>query len=203
MIRNVVFDIGKVLIRFDWEHYMETLFDDETTREKVTAAMWHNPDWNELDRGVLPFSEVVELLITKEPDYADAIRLAAERLGEAPDRQPYAIEWIDRLREMGFSVYYLSNYFEYLMDAAPHVLDFVPHTNGGIFSCHEKITKPDPEIYRRLFRKYNLKPEECLFIDDLQKNIDAAKALGMSGIRFDGYEASYPEIMAFLEQNKP
>lgn len=202
MIRNVVFDIGKVLIRFDWEHYMETLFTDETTREKVTEAMWHNPDWNELDRGVLSYSEVEALFIAKAPGYADEIRLALKRLGEAPDRQPYAIRWIDSLREMGFSVYYLSNYFEYLMQEAPQVLDFVPHTNGGIFSCHEKITKPDPEIYRRLFRKYDLIPEECLFIDDLQKNIDAAKALGMHGIRFDGYEQSYPEIMAYLKEHR-
>ena len=201
MIKNVIFDIGLVLIQFDWEHYMNKLFDDAETREAVTAATWHNPDWNELDRGALTMAEVEQLFIDNAPEYAEAIRTAVRRLGEAPDRQPYAIPWIETLRSMGYAVYYLSNYFEYLMKQAPQVLDFVSHTNGGVFSCHEKITKPDPEIYLRLCRKFGLKPEECLFIDDLEKNIAAARNVGMHGIQFCGYEQTYPEVMAYLKQN--
>lgn len=203
MIRNVIFDIGLVLIRFDWDSYMEKLFPAERdVREAVTAAMWHNPDWNQLDRGVLPLDAVEQLFIENAPDYADAIREALRRLGEAPEKQPYAIEWIEQLKAMGYRVYYLSNYFEYLMQEAPQVLDFIPHTDGGIFSCHEKITKPDPEIYRRLMARYQLVPEECVFIDDTAVNIDAANALGIRGFRFAGYEKSYPEIMDFLAADR-
>ena len=203
MIRNIIFDIGLVLIRFDWDSYMEKLFPAERdVREAVTAAMWHNPDWNQLDRGVLPLDAVEQLFIENAPEYADAIREALRRLGEAPEKQPYAIEWIEQLKAMGYRVYYLSNYFEYLMQEAPQVLDFIPHTDGGIFSCHEKITKPDPEIYRRLMARYQLVPEECVFIDDTAVNIDAANALGIRGFRFAGYEKSYPEIMDFLAADR-
>ena len=200
MIKNVIFDIGMVLIQFDWDSYMKKLFSENKVREAVTKAMWHNPDWNELDRGALTFSEVEQLFIDNAPEYAAEIREALKRLGEAPANQPYAIKWVDTLREMGYSVYYLSNYFEYLMETAPQVLDFIPHMNGGVFSCHEKITKPNPQLYLRLCEKYDLKPEECLFIDDLQKNIDAARALGMEGIRFQNYDHTYPEVMAFLAE---
>lgn len=203
MIRNIIFDIGLVLIRFDWDSYMEKLFPaDAGVRKAVTEAMWHNPDWNQLDRGVLPLPEVEQLFIENAPAYADAIREALRRLGEAPEKQPYAIPWIEQLKAMGYHVYYLSNYFEYLMQEAPQVLDFIPHTDGGIFSCHEKITKPDPEIYQRLMARYQLVPEECVFIDDTAVNIAAANALGIHGFQFAGYEKSYLEIMAFLEQNR-
>ena len=171
MIRNVVFDIGRVLIQFDWDAYMQRLFTDAETRAAVTAAMWGNPDWDELDRGVLPLEKVTELFISKEPEYAAEIRLAVQRLGEAPAKQPYAIPWIEELKAAGLHVWFLSNYFEYLMQKAPQVLDFLPHTHGGVFSCQIHVTKPDPRIYQHLCKTYALRPEECLFIDDSPANV--------------------------------
>ena len=199
MIRNVIFDIGLVLIRFDWDAYMRMLFDDADTRRAVTAAMWQNPDWNELDRGVLTLDEVLALFTENAPEYADAIREALMRLGEAPEKQPYAIPWIEALKAKGYRVYYLSNYFEYLMQEAPQVLDFLPHTDGGVFSCHEKITKPDPEIYRRLCARFSLRPEECVFLDDTQANVDAARAYGMQAIRFENYEQANAALLELLQ----
>lgn len=203
MIQAVIFDIGRVLIQFDWDSYMKKLFDSAETRARVTAAMWENPDWNELDRGVLSFAQVRDLFIENDPGCADEITQALTRLGEAPAKQPYAIEWIEALKAQGYRVYYLSNYFEYLMQEAPGVLDFIPHTDGGVFSCYEKITKPDPEIYLRLCRRFSLSPEECVFIDDSPRNITAANALGMHAFLFEGYDASYPVISAFLQKNAP
>ena len=78
-----------------------------------------------------------------------------------------------------YHVYYLSNYFEYLMQEAPQVLDFIPYTDGGVFSCHVKITKPDRRIYEILCEKYALDPRECLFIDDSSANCKAAESLGI------------------------
>ena len=59
MIKNVIFDIGMVLLTFDWDKYVHSLFNDEETEKTVTAATWHNPKiWNELDKGVLSAEEV-------------------------------------------------------------------------------------------------------------------------------------------------
>ncbi len=198
MIRNVIFDIGAVLIGFDWDAYMLHLFDDAETRAAVTAAMWHNEDWHELDRGAISLEEVLRLFTENAPEYADAIREALMRLGEAPTRQPYAIPWIESLKARGLCVYYLSNYFEFLMQEAPQVLDFIPHTAGGVFSCQEKLLKPDPAIYRVLCERYGLEPSECVFIDDTQINIDAAIAFGMRGIRFESYAQASAALDAML-----
>lgn len=200
MIKNVIFDIGAVLIAFDWDAYMHRLFpDDEQTRRHVTDATWHNPDWNALDRGAIPFEDAVAQFVENDPAYADAIRLSIMRLGEAPEKQPYAIPWVKELKARGLHVFYLSNYFEYLMQEAPQVLDFIPHMDGGIFSCHEKITKPEPELYLRLLRRYGLNADECVFIDDSPRNVEAAEKLGIHAFRFTSYAETYPAVMQYLE----
>ena len=202
MVRAVIFDIGAVLIRFDWESYMEKLFPDAETRAAVTAATWHNADWNELDKGVLTLEEVIALFTENAPDYAAEIRETVLRLGEAPEKQPYAIPWVEELKSAGFQVYFLSNYFEYLIAQAPQVLDFIPHMDGGVFSCREKVTKPDAEIYRRLLERYGLNAEECVFIDDSPKNVLGAEQLGIHAFRFTDYDEIHAAVNAFLSAQK-
>jgi len=187
MIRNVILDIGRVLIGFEWMEYINRLFDEETG-QKVTDALWKTHYWWELDRAVLSEEEILEKFYSAGPDVKDWLREAFDRVGECMTRFEYAIPWIEDLKENGYRVYYLSNYSEHLMRANPEVLDFLPHMDGGVFSCYVKLIKPDPEIYRTLMDKYDLKAEECLFIDDREENVAAARELGMQGIRFENYE---------------
>lgn len=180
---NVIFDIGMVLVYFYFEDFVRQLLD-ETAAEKVLDAMWRSGDWIELDTGALSDEQVLDMFISHAPEYEKQIRLVFARLGECPKMRDYAVPLIQKLKAKGHKVYYLSNYFTYLMHTAPWALEFIPLTDGGVFSCFEKITKPDPEIYLRLCKRYSLKPEECVFIDDTQKNVDAAQKLGMKGIHF-------------------
>ncbi len=180
---NVIFDIGMVLVDFYFEDFVRQLLD-ETAAEKVLDAMWRSGDWIELDTGALSDEQVLDMFISHAPEYEKQIRLVFARLGECPKMRDYAVPLIQKLKANGHKVYYLSNYFTYLMHTAPWALEFIPLTDGGVFSCFEKITKPNPEIYLRLCKRYSLKPEECVFIDDTQKNVDAAQKLGMKGIHF-------------------
>ncbi|MBQ5333720.1 MAG: HAD family phosphatase [Oscillospiraceae bacterium] len=199
MIKNVIFDIGMVLLTFNWDEYVHRLFNDEEIEKAVTAATWHNSDaWKELDRGVLTAEEVCRLFEQAGKGYEAQVRLAFEHMGECPVQQPYAVPWIEELKAKGLSVYYLSNYSDHLLNACPEALSFTEHTDGGIYSYEVKLIKPDPEIYRRLCEKYSLTPSECLFIDDLAANVEGAKSCGLNAIQFDCYEKSYPEIMKFI-----
>ena len=112
MIKNVIFDIGRVMIEFEWEAFLCKLFDPETAKI-VSDAMWGMPAWDELDRNVRPFDEVTALFIANAPDYADQIREAIRRMEECPRMMPYAVSWADELKAKGYGVYYLSNYFPY------------------------------------------------------------------------------------------
>lgn len=196
-IRNVIFDIGKVLIDFEFERSVLDNFGTEKG-EKVIAATWHDPDWGELDRGILSDEEVLQLFIANAPDCEREIRYTFARLGECPKMRKGAIELIDRLKADGYGVYYLSNYFEYLIHTAPWALEFIPHMDGGIFSCRVKVTKPDPAIYRMLCDRYGLVPEECVFIDDTLRNVDGARSFGMEGIHLttQTYDELYTQIRA-------
>ena len=90
---NIIFDIGKVLIDFDFESYVEGRFDKETA-DAVIGATWHNPDWNELDRGVLSDEQVLRLFIDKAPRYEKEIRLIFAELGSVPKLRPTTIPMI-------------------------------------------------------------------------------------------------------------
>lgn len=202
MIKAVIFDIGAVLIEFDFMGYLRGMYDEQTA-QIVFDAMWGTEAWHELDRGAYPLEQVLQMFTDNAPAYAAQIRQAFFRVGECPRRQPYAIPWVDALKAKGYQVCFLSNYFPYLIEKCPQVLDFIPHMDGGVFSYQEKITKPAAEIYQRLMQRYGLQPEECVFIDDSQINVDAANALGIHAFRFESYEKQYSEIMAFLaEQTK-
>ena len=200
MIRNVIFDVGNVLIEFDWHKFLRTLFDEETA-QNVSPAMWGTPAWDELDRGVLSMEEVTALFIANAPDYEPQIREALDRIGECPSVKPYTIAWIRELKAQGFRVYYLSNYFQTIWEKRPDIRAFADETDGGIFSWQEKVIKPSPESFQRLLDRYGLKAKESLFIDDSPKNITAAKALGFHAVRFEGYEQQHEQIMQYLAEH--
>ena len=192
---DIIFDIGKVLIDFDFQEFVERYVDAEKS-DRVTKAMWGNPDWVELDRGVLPVEEIMQRFITQAPDCEWEIRRVFSQLGNIPKLRPTTIPMIEELKKRGHRVFYLSNFFEFLLHAAPDALRFTRYTDGGIFSCHEKLVKPDPEIYELLCERYNISKDNCVFIDDSEKNIRGAENVGIRGILFTGQSPDelYEEI---------
>ena len=198
MIKTVIFDIGNVLMGFDWWSYVCSLFSEETAMI-INAAFWKTGYWEEFDRGVLSYEEIVHLMEEAAPKYKEEIYTALKRVGECMYKHDYAIPWIKQLKEMGYKVVFLSNYSEFLMELKPEVLDFLPYLDGGLFSCHAKLIKPDPAIYQMLCEKCDLVPEESLFVDDNAANIESAKKFGLHAIRFEGYEKSYHEVMEYLK----
>ena len=197
MIRNVIFDIGNVLIGFDWKAYTERLLGAEKAA-RVTAAMIGSGYWPELDRAVLSEDEILELFYSAGPDVRDEIRETYDRVGECVERLEWVIPLIDELRERGYSVYYLSNLSEHVMGSNPDAFDFVGHMDGGVFSCYVNVIKPDLDIYRILLDRYWLDPSECVFIDDHEENIDAARMLGIEGIIYKDREQMIEELTRSL-----
>ena len=197
LVKNVIFDIGMVLLDFDLLGWMSGLIGAEKAA-RLTKAMWGSAAWNELDRSELPIEKIIDLFIADSPDYADEIRTVFAHMGECPAQMSYTEQWIAELKQQGFRVYYLSNYSTYLRDACPEALAFTKLTDGGVFSCDVKLIKPDRAIYAAICEKYQLDPAQCLFIDDNPNNIAGAKAFGMQTVLFESYEKQYPEIMKLL-----
>ena len=84
------------------------------------------------------------------------------------------------------------------MSKNPDVLDFLPLMDGGVFSCDVKLIKPDRRIYECITQKYNLIPNECVFIDDIERNVKAAKDFGFNAIQFMTLEQAQRDLNAML-----
>lgn len=199
MIRNMVFDIGNVLMGFRWKEYMRSLFgENEALIQTINQGIWHNGCWAAMDKGEMDGAATLRSAVAFAPQYEKEIKLTLDRVALAFHKFGYAVPWLKELKRMGLNVYYLSNYSAFSIAANPDVLDFIPYMDGGVFSFEVKAVKPDPEIYRCLCDKYDLKPEECLFTDDVPANVKGAQACGFQGIVFEGYEKTYPVIMKAL-----
>lgn len=199
MIRNMVFDIGNVLMDFRWKEYMRSLFsENEALIQTINQGIWHNGCWAAMDKGEMDGAATLRSAVAFAPQYEKEIKLTLDRVAHAFHKFGYAVPWVQELKGMGLNVYYLSNYSAFSIAANPDVLDFIPYMDGGVFSFEVKAVKPDPEIYRCLCDKYDLKPEECLFTDDVPANVKGAQACGFQGIVFEGYEKTYPVIMKAL-----
>ena len=199
MIRNMVFDIGNVLMDFRWKEYMRSLFgEDETLIQTINQGIWHNGCWAAMDKGEMDGAATLRSAVAFAPQYEKEIKLTLDSVAHAFHKFKYSIPWIQELKRMGLNVYYLSNYSAFSVAANPDVLDFIPYMDGGVFSFEVKAVKPEPEIYRCLCEKFGLKPEECLFTDDVSANVKGAQACGFQGIVFEGYEKTYPLIMKAL-----
>lgn len=190
MIKNIVFDIGNVLTYYTWEAHIHSFGFPEAVCGRVIRATVKSQAWNEFDRGVLSDEAVIGLLVQNDPGVEKEIRRMMEHVGGLVSKADYAIPWIQELKGKGYHVYYLSNFSFKAERECSHALDFMPYMDGGILSCKEKFIKPQPEIYARLLEKYDLNAEECVFLDDLEVNVQAAKAAGFHGIVFTTKEAA-------------
>lgn len=200
MVKNIVFDIGNVLVDYCWQDHIRRFGFGEADVDRIGRAMMQSPVWNELDRGVWTNEELLSGFIQNDPELEPEIRLVFSDLGTLVRERSGSLPWIRELKAAGYGVYYLSNFSDRVKREAADQLRFLPETDGGIMSYEVRLIKPDAAIYRALFEKYELKPEESVFLDDSEKNIDAARKLRMYGILVRDQEQAKQELRALLER---
>ena len=189
MIRNIVFDMGNVLIKWCPEAFVERMGVPEEDRPQLLSEVFGRVEWVQLDGGVISFEDAAAAMCSRLPERLHAA--ARELVYDWWKRPLFPVEGmgslIREIKALGYGIYLLSNASVDL----PKYFDRIPGSecfDGRIVSAEWKLLKPQPEIYRVLFREYGLKPEECLFVDDLKPNIEAAILTGMSGTIFRGAE---------------
>ena len=201
MIRNIVFDIGNVLAEFSWwEHLAPFGFTGEKA-ERIGKAMMLNPTWNELDRGVWSREKLLQSFIKEAPDLEQEIRLVFSDLSTIVRKFPKSDSWVQSLKDRGYHVYYLSNYSSHVRKDTEKELTFMKLMDGGIMSYEVQLIKPDLVIYQTLMERYDLQPEECVFLDDTKANIDGALRAGMQGILVKTQEQAMQDLDELLKTN--
>ena len=201
MIKNIIFDVGNVLVEYDPDGLMRRLGFDEETLQAVNQAVFQNELWNESDRGVLSPEELLEAFIANNPVYEKEIRQVIDAVGDTISLMPYTVEWVKGLKERGYHLYILSNYAEYTYEKTSHKMEFLPYMNGVVFSYRCKLIKPEKEIYEYICKTYELKPEESVFLDDREDNVEAARNMGMHGIVFENYAQGSETLEQLLKNS--
>lgn len=194
MIKTIIFDIGNVLTVFGWKDFLHSFGYPEEIEERVGKATVDNPFWHEFDKGFLSDEEMLEGFIRNDPSVEKELREIYISLHGIVTRADYAIPWIQTLKKAGYQVLVLSNFSDKVKSDNSDALDFLEYVDGGILSYRDGVIKPDPAIYRLLLDRYGLKPEECVFLDDMQQNLDAAAGFGIHTILFRSYAQAREDL---------
>ena len=202
MIRNIVFDIGMVLADFRYDAYMrEDLGFSDQVVKAFTDRLIKGGIWDELDLGVRETEDIIDEMKSRVSEYPKEAEAFFDGMIDIIRTYPYSKPWIESLKARGYKVYLLSNYPRdaYKMHEAKH-FDFASVVDGKVISGIERMSKPDPRIYRLLCERYSLIPGECVFLDDREVNIKAAIAEGMQGIVFTSYEDAREKLEEILKK---
>ena len=198
MIKNVIFDIGNVLLDFCWKDHIARFGFQGEQADRIAHALMLGPIWPKLDLGLESDEDILEQFVAHTPELEQEIRLVLSDLSTIVREYEGSTDWIESLKARGYHTYYLSNYGERIRREAEKELSFLPHLDGGIMSYTVHLAKPDPAIYQALMDRYGLKAEECVFLDDTVKNVEAARALGMAGIVVTSQEQAKKELETLL-----
>lgn len=194
MIKTIIFDIGNVLTDYDWKGFFGKFHFDEEMLDRISRATVKSAAWDEYDRGKLTDEEVVERFVENDPGIEKELRETFADINGIVKKRDYAIPWIKRLKENGYQVLVLSNFSHKAYTDCADALDFLPYTDGGILSFRENVIKPEPEIYSLILSRYGLQPEECVFLDDMERNLTAAAAFGIRTILFQSREQAETDL---------
>ena len=187
MIRNVVFDMGQVLIRWQPAVLTQRLGLSQEDDALLTRELFQNVEWVMLDRGVITPEEVTRRVCARLPErlHGTVARLTSSWWEIYLDPVPGMAELVGQLKAAGCGIYLLSNASVALRTYFPRIPGS-EYFDGLMVSAEEKLVKPQPEIFRLLCDRFHLKPEECVFVDDSPANVESAILTGMDGLVFYG-----------------
>lgn len=182
MIKNIIFDVGDVLLEYRWKDMLKDygLPDDEAY--KVGNLMFNDNLWHEFDLANMTHDEIVGQYLKNYPEYAEVMQWFMTHGELMHVKREDVWEKVHKLKEKGYGIYILSNYSQELFEKHTKDAPFISLADGIVVSYQIHITKPDEKIYRYLLDKYNLKAEECIFFDDREENTEAARKLGIEAI---------------------
>ena len=196
----MVFDIGNVLVDFRWRALMIDLELAEETQKIFEHTVFGSHWWGELDQGIYEEAEILKNFREDNKEHLDEFNLVWENRDKLVEPYTYAVDWIVQLKEAGLKVYLLSNYPRevFALHTECGSFPFLEKVDGKVVSGFVKMIKPNADIYKYLLKEYSLCADECVFIDDREENVEAARTLGMKGIVFECYEQAHRELERLL-----
>ena len=183
--KNIIFDVGDVLLDYRWQQMLMDYGLDESEAYRVGRELFDDPDglWHEYDLGVKSQEEIIQEFEQKHPKDAEVIRWFISHGEYMHVARPAIWKLVHQLKEAGYHLYILSNYPEILFKKHTQYADFIDDMEGMVVSYMLHVGKPERIVYQTLCDRYGLNKEECLFFDDRAENVQGAIDFGMRAKR--------------------
>jgi epoxide hydrolase-like predicted phosphatase len=198
MIKNIVFDLGNVLISFRPAKFFDDKNYPETIKSKIIPDIFGSKEWLMLDNGDINTAQAIEAISMRsslqKEEIAHIFNLRTEMMFPLDQN----VRLLPELKKRGFRLYYLSNFPLDIFEEIKTGYYFFRYFDGGVISSEVKFSKPDRRIYEILLKNYLLKAEESLFIDDIEINVRSAESLGMKGLVTYGSEEISKDLAVVL-----
>jgi len=196
MIKNIIFDLGNVLISFKPSKYFDNRKYPENIKAKILSDIFGSKEWLMLDNGEINTSEAIDAIALKsslkKEEIAHIFNLRTDMMFPIDEN----VRLLPELKNRDYRLFFLSNFPIDIFEEVKTGYYFFKYFDGGIISSEAKCSKPDKKIYEILLARYSLVPQECLFIDDIEINTQAAEALGIIGLVTFGSQ----EISGIIEK---
>ena len=181
---TVVFDLGGVLVDWDPRHLYRSVFADEAEMEWFLADVC-SPEWNAAQDAGRSWAEAVREASERFPEHAELVAAYDERWWETIGGQiDGTVEVLDELRRRGVGLYAITNWSAEKFDLTFPRFDWLAWFDGIVVSGYERIVKPDPRIFQLLVDRHGVDPRAAVYVDDVPANVEAARAIGMTGLVF-------------------
>ncbi|MTK11749.1 MAG: HAD family phosphatase [Clostridiaceae bacterium] len=197
MYKNIIFDLGNVLLDFKPEEYLKTKIVEVNKVSEIHKELFQSEEWVMLDRGTLTEEEAKSIIIKNSNKNGHLIKLAFENWYELLTPIEESVKVLKELKDAEYKVYFLSNFHLLAFEYVTTRYDFFSLFDGGIVSYKEKLLKPEDGIYKRIIEEYQIKPEESIFIDDSQGNIEGARKLNFETILFKSSKDLREKLKAY------
>ena len=202
MIKNLIYDFGRVLVTYDFEHISSFGFASEEDLQSFVNIVSDPAFVRRCDLELITFEDLIREMQHTYPQWKEQWQLFYDRYlefvtGEMPGMYAYMTE----LKARGYKLYGLSNWCSTIYRVMKEYKIF-NLLDGFVVSSDYQVVKPDPAIYRILLEKYDLKAEECVFADDRADNVEAAQQVGMQAIVFTTTEAYKEALEPLLAGNE-
>ena len=198
ILKNLVFDMGNVLIEWNSERILKAITEDIHLQDLLRKEVFETGLWVETDEGVKTREAVIEIVTGKlGEDYRNEITQLLRYWYKYVDVFTKVQDRIIELSKSGYSIYILSNTAFTFYDLVKE--GYLPATSvakGMVLSCEEKVLKPNEKIYNILLERYNLNPHNTMFFDDLPENIWGAARCGINGFVVENES----ELLTYLDK---
>lgn len=194
MIKNIIFDITNVLLLFKRDYLLGNFYQGEDydfLKEKIFF------DWEKMDEGLLTTNQHLELVKKSLPEkYHDIAEQVLTTWEDYMCCTDATYDFIKSLKRQGYKLYIISNMTPHFIERE-NKFKVLSLFDGKVYSAPIKLLKPDPAIYEYCLKKYNLKAEESLFIDDLKDNVLGAQKVGIDSFL---YKHNLSELKSWIKE---